>query len=120
MNTRKRIPLRGEIWFVRLPTDPPDKREQPVVVVSMDPRNRHERATTVLVAPLTTTVHKDVPTHVYVTAGETGLQQDCAIRAEDVTVVRKESLLEPKSRLRTLSNSRICEIAKKTAVAMAC
>ena len=72
-----------------------------MVIVSLDARNRHERADTVLVVPLTTSIHKDFPTHVFLPAGETGLQADRAARAEDVTVVRKQSLVEPRGRLET-------------------
>jgi len=113
-------PLRGEIWFVQLPVDPPEKGRRPVVIVSLDARNRHERADTVLVVPLTTSIHKDVPTHVFLSAGETGLQSDSSARAEDVTVVRKGSLIEPRTRLRQLVHKRICELASKVSVAMGC
>jgi mRNA-degrading endonuclease toxin of MazEF toxin-antitoxin module len=78
-----------------------------VVVVLLDARNRHERADTVLVVPLTTTIHKNAPTHVLLPAGETGLQSDCAARAEDITVARKQSLVEPRGRLRRLAERRI-------------
>lgn len=119
MNIPKRSPLRGEIWFVKFSTDPPEKGQRPVVIVSVDQRNRHEKADTVLVAPLTTTTHKDVPTHVYLSPGETGLEQSC-VRAEDVSVVRKTSLSEPRQRLRNLSNARICQIARALSIAMGC
>jgi mRNA-degrading endonuclease toxin of MazEF toxin-antitoxin module len=112
-------PLRGEIWFVQLPTDPPEKSRRPVVIVSLNGRNSHPRADTVLVAPLTTTI-KEVPTHIYLPPGETGLPEPSCIRAEDITVVRKTSLQEPRSALRTLSHSRICQIADKVKIAMAC
>jgi mRNA-degrading endonuclease toxin of MazEF toxin-antitoxin module len=116
-----RVPLRGEVWFVQLPTDPPEKgRRRPVVIVSLDARNRHERADTVLVVPLTTSIHKDVPTHVFLPAGETGLQSDAAARAEDVTVIGKRSLIEPRTRLRQLADKRICELAAKVSIAMGC
>jgi mRNA-degrading endonuclease toxin of MazEF toxin-antitoxin module len=91
-----------------------------VVIVSLDVRNRHERADTVLVVPLTTSVQKTAPTHVFLPAGETGLQSDCAARAEDVTVVRKPSLVEPQSRLRQLSDKRVCELAALVTIAMGC
>jgi mRNA-degrading endonuclease toxin of MazEF toxin-antitoxin module len=115
-----KVALRGEIWFAQLPDDPPEKGRRPVVIVSLDARNRHERADTVLVVPLTTSVHKEVPTHVLLTAGETGLQSDSAARAEDVTVLRKASLMEPRSQLRKLSEKRICELARKVSAAMGC
>lgn len=117
---QKRQPARGEIWFVALPTDPPGKSPRPVVIVSSDGRNKNARADTVLVAPLTTSIHKDVPTHVYLSSGETGLTEDSCARAEDITVVRKDALQEPRSGLRRLSHFRICQIADATKIAMAC
>ncbi len=115
---RKRPPLQGEIWFVKIPTDPPEKGIRPVVVVSIDARNRHEKASTVLVVPLTTTIHKEVPTHVYLSTGETGLLENSSARAEDITVVSKERLEPPRQGLRTLSRTRIAEIADKIRIAM--
>jgi mRNA-degrading endonuclease toxin of MazEF toxin-antitoxin module len=115
----KRTPLRGEIWYLKPPTDPPDKLERPVVIVSVDARNRHARASTVLIVPLTGWVEKDVPTHILLAPGEAGLNPSCA-RAEDITVVQKESLIEPKHALRTLSNTRICQIADAVRMAMGC
>jgi mRNA-degrading endonuclease toxin of MazEF toxin-antitoxin module len=91
-----------------------------VVIVSLDVRNRHERADTVLVVPLTTSIHKQAPTHVFLPARETGLQADSAARAEDITVVRKQSLIEPQGRLRQLSDRRVCELAGKVSLAMGC
>jgi len=120
MPPTSKVPRRGEIWFVQLPVDPPEKGHRPVVIVSLDARNRHERADTVLVVPLTTSIHKDVPTHVFLAAGETGLQSDSAARAEDVTVIRKGSLIEPRTRLRQLADKRICELASKVSIAMGC
>ena len=115
-----RTPQRGEIWFVQLYSDPPGKGRRPVVIVSLDARNRHERADTVLVVPLTTSVHKDAPTHVFLPAGETGLQSDSAARAEDITVVRKQSLVEPLGRLRRVGDRRVCELAAKVSLAIGC
>jgi mRNA interferase MazF len=116
----KRSPLRGQIWFVQHHVDQPVKGRRPVVVVSVDARNRHERADTVLVVPLTTSVHRRAPTHVFLPAGETGLQADSAAKAEDITVVRKDSLVEPQGLLRQVSDKRVCELARKVSVAMGC
>ncbi len=116
----KRPPRRGEIWFVKLHVDPPDKGLRPVLIVSIDARNRHERADTVLGVPLTTSIHKSVPTHVLLSAAETGLTADSAARAEDVTVIRKASLMEPRSPLRQISPTRICQIASAIQIAMGC
>jgi mRNA-degrading endonuclease toxin of MazEF toxin-antitoxin module len=111
--------LRGEIWFVNLPTDPPDKNARPVVVVSTNDRNRHERANTVLVVPFGTSVHKEHPTHVYLSSGETGLEQS-VLMAENITTVRKVSLSPAKTQLRNLSDTRIRELADKVQIAMGC
>ena len=115
----KRSPRRGEIWYVKLPTDPPEKAPRPVVIVSLDARNQHPRADTVLVAPLTGSVEKEFATHIPLSPGETGLHPS-SIRAEDLTVVRKQSLIEPKATLRTLSNTRVCQIADAVRIAMGC
>lgn len=115
----KRTPLRGEIWYVKLPTDPPEKALTPVIIVSLDARNRHSGASTVLVAPLTGSVEKEFDTHIPLSPGETGLHAS-SIRCEDLTVVKKEFLVESKFPLRTLSNSRVCEIADKVRIAMGC
>lgn len=115
-----RSPLRGETWFVQLEINPPGKGRRPVVIVSLDARNRHERADTVLVVPLTTSTHETAPTHVFLPAGETGLRADSAARAEDITVVRKQSLIESRDRLRRLAGGRVCELAAKVNIAMGC
>jgi mRNA interferase MazF len=113
------MPLRGEIWYVRLPTDPPEKNARPVVIVSLDARNRHPGASTVLVAPLTGSVEKEFETHIRLSPGETGLHVS-SIRCEDLTVVKKDFLVEPKVPLRSLSNTRVCQIAEKVRIAMGC
>lgn len=113
--------MRGEIWYVQLPTEPPnpEKGRRPVVVVSTDARNTNPRADTVLVVPFSASTLKDMPTHVYLSSGETGLEVS-VLAAENVTVVRKASLSEPRSRLRNLSNARICDLASKIKIAMGC
>ena len=114
-------PGRGQIWFVQLPVDPPEKGRRPVIIVSLDARNRHERADTILVIPLSTSIHKaDHPTHLFLAAGESGLSEDSIARAEDITVIRKVHLIEPRSRLRPLSHRRICELAEMVKIAMGC
>jgi mRNA-degrading endonuclease toxin of MazEF toxin-antitoxin module len=114
------MPLRGEIWWVQLPTDPPDKGRRTVVVVSADGRNVHPRATTVLVVPLSTSIHKDAATHTLLQVGETGLNEPCVAQSENISVVRKEVLQEDRRPLRRLSNLKICEIADKVKIAMGC
>jgi mRNA-degrading endonuclease toxin of MazEF toxin-antitoxin module len=116
----KRPPRRGEIWFVKLPLDPPEKGLRPVVIVSLDARNQHERADSVLVIPLTTSIHKQVPTHLLLPSAETGLPSDSAARAEDITVARKDHLVEPRSGLRRISHTRICQMGRAVQVALGC
>lgn len=115
----KHPPMRGEIWYVKLPTDPPDKAPRPVIIVSLDSRNRHPAASTVMIAPLTGSVEKAFETHIPLHPGETGLHAS-SIRCEDLTVVKKEYLLEPKTPLRRVSHTRICQIADMVRMAMGC
>lgn len=115
-----KTPQRGEIWFTHGPHEPLEKPPRPVVVVSVEERNRHPRAETVLVIPLTTSIQKAFPTHVLLHPGETGLPAISTAKAEDITVVRKESLILPRTPLRRISNARICELARKVVIAMDC
>jgi len=110
-------PKRGEIWFVKLPTDPPEKQGRPVVVVSIDARNLHERATTVLVVPLSTTPAK-LPTHISLTPGETDLAENSTAQTENITTVLKSSLRESKYPLRRLSAGTLERIAQGVLIAM--
>lgn len=118
--TSQPVPRRGEIWFVQLPSDPPEKGRRPVVIVSLDGRNRHERASTVLVVPLSTNVLRSAPTHLLLKAGETGLAEDSAARAESITEVRRQDLLPARTPLRTLSHARVCELAQRVKLALGC
>ena len=112
-----RHPRRGEIWFVNLPTDPPDKQQRPVIVVSIEARNVHERATTVLVVPLSTTPPK-LPWHISLAPGETGLSEHSTILADSITTVRKSSLQPPRQPLRRLSERLLQQIARGVLMAM--
>lgn len=106
---------------MQLPTDPPEKGRRPVIVVSSEARNRRDSANTILVIPLSTSVHKaDNPSHLLLLAGETGLMADSIARAGDITTVPKTELVEPRSRLRPLSERRICELADMVKIAMGC
>jgi mRNA-degrading endonuclease toxin of MazEF toxin-antitoxin module len=120
MTATQRFPLRGEIWWTNFHTDPPEKGRRPVIVVSPDARNRHERATTVLVIPLSTSVHKLAPAHMLLRAGETGLRMDCAAQADNIAVVLRSSLREPGAGQRALSHTKICQLASLARLAMGC
>jgi mRNA interferase MazF len=112
---------RGEIWFLQLPTDPPEKGRRPVIIVSSEARNIRDSADTVLVIPLSTSVHKaDSPTHLLLLAGETGLLADSIARAEDITTVRKMQLVPPRLGLRIVSHRRICDLSSMVKIAMGC
>jgi len=114
-------PQRGEIWFTKLPTDPLEKGKRPVIIVSVNARNNHPRASTVLVVPLSTSVHKnEIPTHLVLEPGQTGLRERVVAKSEDISVVWKAELDAPRERLRTLSSSQICDLARKVELAMGC
>jgi mRNA-degrading endonuclease toxin of MazEF toxin-antitoxin module len=104
-------PLRGEIWFVPFPSDPPGKDDRPVVIVSPNFRNQHPKADTVLAVPFSTTI-RETPTHITMQAGATGLTCACDIQAESITTIRKETLQRPKFQTRTLSESQVRAVIK--------
>ncbi len=115
-----RYPRRGEIWWTHFPTDPPDKGRRPVIVVSMDWRNLHPRANTVLVIPLSTSVQKSASTHLLLRTGETGLREDSIAKAEDTCTVRRVDLSQPVQGHRPLTNAQICRLAALVKLAMGC
>lgn len=110
-------PQRGEIWYVKVPSDPPDKDPRPVVVVSIEARNVHDRASTVLVVPLSTTPAK-MASHISLSPGETGLSEPSTLQCESITTVRKESLREPREKLRRLPEGVIGKVAKGVLIAL--
>lgn len=120
MATTQRFPQRGEIWWTNFHTDPPDKGRRPVIVVSPDARNRHERASSVLVVPLSTSIHRLGPAHLLLPAGETGLGMDCAAQADNIAVVLRTSLREPRPGQRALSHTKICQLGTLVKTAMGC
>jgi mRNA-degrading endonuclease toxin of MazEF toxin-antitoxin module len=114
-------PQRGEIWFTKLPTDPPEKGKRPVVIVSTNARNSHPRASTVLVVPLSTSVHKDeIPTHMVLEPGQTGLRERVVAKAENASTVWKVELDSSRERLRVLSSHQVCDLARMVLIAMDC
>ena len=120
MRRAERFPLRGEIWWTNFHADPPEKGRRPVIIVSPDGRNRHERSTTVLVVPLSTSVHKLGPAHLLLRSGETGLSMDCAAQADNISVVLRANLREPTPGQRALSNTAICKLTGLVRIAMGC
>jgi mRNA interferase MazF len=110
-------PRRGEIWFVKAPGDAPDKLPRPAVIVSADSRNVHPRAHTVLAIPFSTTL-TDMPTHIRLQPGQTGLNEAGELQAENITTVRKDALQPPRTPLRVLSDGTIRSLARAVVLAM--
>jgi mRNA-degrading endonuclease toxin of MazEF toxin-antitoxin module len=115
-----RYPLRGEIWWTQFPTDPPDKGRRPVIIVSADGRNSHPRSNTVLVVPLSTSIHKPSPAHLLLRTGETGLREDGVAKAEDICTIKRTDLYELAQGHRRISSSQICRLAGLVKMAMGC
>ena len=113
-------PLRGEIWWTQFPTDPPDKGRRPVVVVSTDGRNTHPRSNTVLVVPLSTSIHKTRPADLLLRAGETGLGEDCVAQADNICTVKRTDLAIRSQGHRPLTSHQICRLAGLVRLAMGC
>src|SRR5271154_5879934 len=103
-------PLRGEIWDVDFPSDPPGKGPRPVLIVSTNLRNTHPKASTVLVVPFTTTI-TDLPIHIRLSPSQTGLPETSELRPEEITAVRKE-FLKRRDGTRTQAESVITLIAR--------
>jgi mRNA interferase MazF len=83
-------PRRGEIYLVKLPGHPSDKKDRPALIVSLDVRNR--LANDVIVVPLSTTL-RPAPTHVELAAGEGGLNETSMAKCEQVTTLDKSFLI---------------------------
>lgn len=118
--TSARYPLRGEIWWTHFPTDPTDKSRRPVVVVSVDGRNCHPRSNTVLVIPLSTSIHNSRPADLLLRAGETGLREDSVAQADNICTVKRAELAEPVQGHRPLTDTQICRLAGLVRLAMGC
>jgi mRNA-degrading endonuclease toxin of MazEF toxin-antitoxin module len=88
-----------------------------VIVVSLDARNEHPRASTILVVPLSTTL-RGFDTHIRLEPGETGLGEVSEAQAENISTVRRESLVPSRSGLRTISATRLGQIARCAVLAM--
>ncbi len=86
-------PRRGEIWLTDFGT--PIGHEQgyrrPAVVVSADRLNA-SRAGLVIVVPMTTT-RRELPTHVEIEAGPSGLEETSYAKAEDIKSVSVDRLV---------------------------
>lgn len=80
------FPKRGEIHWAKIPGQPGDTKERPVLVVSTDSRNQF--ADDVLVVPLSTTLRPS-PTHVYLPAGSGGISLPSMAKCELIAALDK-------------------------------
>ena len=84
------FPEQGEIYLVKLPGHPRDRKARPALVVSLNVRNR--LANDVMVVPLSTTL-REAPTHVRMEPGEGGLDHVSMAKCEHLTTLAKAFLL---------------------------
>ena len=84
------FPQRGEVYLVKLPGHPRDRKARPALVVSLDVRNR--LANDVMVVPLSTAL-REAPTHVRIEQGEGGLDHVSMAKCEQLTTLDKTFLL---------------------------
>jgi mRNA-degrading endonuclease toxin of MazEF toxin-antitoxin module len=112
-------PLRGEIWWIQFSGDAPGKK-RPGLIVSVDARNTHPRADTVLAIPLSTSIQKPSPFHLVLRAGETGLSADSVAWAGNITAVTREQLAGRVEGHRPITNTQICRLAGLVKLAMGC
>ena len=87
-------PRRGDVWLVDF--GEPIGREQagirPAVVVSTDPLNEGP-AGVILVVPVTS-ARRDLPSHIEIDPGESGLEHPSYAKCEDVKSVSERRLID--------------------------
>jgi len=94
-------PLRGEIWLANLG----DPKRHAVVIVSLDSRNRSERASSVLIVPFGS-YGAEGPTTLHMQPGETGLPEASWLKAHFIQVLPKDKLIERLPRRLSLTQMR--------------
>jgi mRNA-degrading endonuclease toxin of MazEF toxin-antitoxin module len=109
-------PGQGEIWVIKLPTEPPHKGLRYVIVVSSNAQNHHPRASTVVVVPIGTTLRQN--SSLQLTPGQTGLSETSEVWGNGITTVAKKDLRLPRSPLRTLSRATVVKILRCVVRAM--
>jgi mRNA-degrading endonuclease toxin of MazEF toxin-antitoxin module len=80
------FPERGKIYRAKIPGQPGDTKDRPVLIVSGDSRNQF--AHDVIIVPLSTTLQSS-PTHFRLPARAGGLTQDSMAKCEQVTTIDK-------------------------------
>src|SRR5258708_16743409 len=86
-------PSQGEIWVIKLPTEPPDKGLRYVIVVSSNAQNHHPRASTVVVVPIGTTLRQNAC--LQLTPGQPALAQTPEVWGNGITTLPKRALSPP-------------------------
>lgn len=86
-------PRRSEVWLVDFgdPVGREQSGRRPAVVVSADALNE-SRAGVVVVVPITTT-YRDLPSHVEIDPGSSGLDEVSYAKCEDVKSVSEQRLI---------------------------
>jgi mRNA interferase MazF len=86
-------PRRGEVWLVEFgdPVGREQSARRPAIVVSADPLNE-SRAGVVIVVPITTS-RRDLPSHVELEPGSSGLDEVSYAKCEDVKSISEERLI---------------------------
>lgn len=96
---------RAEIWTADLgaPNGSEQRGRRPVLIIQNDVGNHH--SPTVIVASLTDADKKCMPTHVPITARESGLRKDSVVLVEQIRTIDK-----------SLLKDRICRVSADTMV----
>jgi mRNA-degrading endonuclease toxin of MazEF toxin-antitoxin module len=109
-------PRRGEIWWVKQPSDPRQSVDtstlrRPYVVVSSDSWNVVEAYPRVTVCPLTgaENVPRRYDTDVMLRRRETALPKDSVVRCTEIYTIFRSVMLE---RIARLPDQRMAEIAQ--------
>jgi mRNA interferase MazF len=84
---------RGEVWLIDFgePIGSEQAGRRPGVVVSAD-RLNESRAGVVIVVPCTTT-RRELPSHIEIEAGDSGLDETSYAKCEDIKSVSEQRLL---------------------------
>ena len=88
--------------------------------IGLDIALHHARASTVLAVPLSTSIHKLAPSHLPLSAGETGLGEDSVAWSDNIGTISKDQLIEPIAGHRPLTNTQIARLADLVRLAMGC
>lgn len=92
-------PRRGEVWLVDFgePLGLEQAGRRPAVVISADPLN--ESGSGVLMVVPCTTVRRELPSHVEVDPGESGLDETTYAKCEDLKSISERRLIAPLGRV---------------------